>query len=214
MLNLLEHSTSYQQIYDFLQNRPQVEAEEIYKRVRGGADAESVLRHVQEGDLLVQLAVVPETRYRYEFPFIREMPSYLNRPNNPYLDSLIYEWTAAINGVSNPQRPSSVSGAVVHQSLYLEPYHAADIIDPRISAVKPSDWTSVSSDDGLMRKLLASYFMTEYHWLTFFHKDYFLEDMVAKRHRFCSPLLVNALFACVCVCPLVSSWRSVADCLG
>lgn len=44
-----------------LQARPDAEAREIFKRIRGGMDAESILRHIQEGDVLLQLALVPET---------------------------------------------------------------------------------------------------------------------------------------------------------
>ncbi len=54
---------SYEQIYDILQARPQVVADEVYKRIRKGADPESILRHVKDGDLLLQLALVPETQY-------------------------------------------------------------------------------------------------------------------------------------------------------
>ncbi len=73
-------------------------------------------------------------------------------------------------------------------------YHAAELADARIDEIKPSDWTSVSKNDGLMRKLIAAYFMYGSQCFICFQKDYFLEDMTANRHRFCSPLLVNAVW--------------------
>lgn len=35
--------------------------------------------------------------------------------------------------------------------------------------------------------------------LPFFHKDYFLDDMLAGSSNFCSPLLVSAILAVGCV---------------
>jgi hypothetical protein len=60
---LVQQKTVYEQIFETLQTRPLAEAEEIYKRIRAGADADSVLQHVQGGDVLLQLALVPGTRY-------------------------------------------------------------------------------------------------------------------------------------------------------
>jgi hypothetical protein len=59
--DLLEHTTSYEKIYAALQSRPVGEANEIYDYIRRGTDAESVLRRVREGELLLQLATRPET---------------------------------------------------------------------------------------------------------------------------------------------------------
>jgi hypothetical protein len=60
---LLQQKSVYRQIFKTLQKRPAKEAEEIYKRIRAGADADSVLRHIQGGDVLLQLALVPGMRY-------------------------------------------------------------------------------------------------------------------------------------------------------
>ena len=64
----------------------------------------------------------------------------------------------------------------------------------------PSDWTTVRKNDGQMRELLEAYFMYGSQFFICFQKDYFLEDMVAKRHKFCSPLLANAVLAVGYVC--------------
>lgn len=128
------------------------------------------------------------------------MPAFLQRQDNPYLNPLVYEWTRKDLPNSQASASSSAGGAAECESAYLKPYHAADIVDPQLEAVKPSDWTTVSANDGLMRRLLGVYFMYGYQWFIFFNKDYFLEDMAAKRHRFCSPLLVNAVLACAYVC--------------
>jgi hypothetical protein len=84
---------AYEELFDILRSRSKLEAFNILHRIRSGADVYTVLRHVKDGDLLLQLSLVPETRYRYEFPYIADMPAFLEVPDNPYLSSLIYENT-------------------------------------------------------------------------------------------------------------------------
>lgn len=147
--------------------------------------------------------MVPESRYRYRFPYIDEMPAFLMHPPNPYLDSLLYESTFRDRtppaSQSMASASSSAAGGDEHQGVYLKPFHAAEVVDAKLELIKPSAWTSISSDDNWMRKLFNIYFLQEYHAAPFFHKDYFLEDMIAKRHEFCSSLLVNAILTMACV---------------
>jgi hypothetical protein len=146
---------------------------------------------------LLQLAVTPETCLRYEFPYIKEMPQSLTT-DNPYLDSIIYESTSLYS--SPPERPLPPDGAPSnYQSPYLKPIHAAEVVEPKLSAAKPSHWTGVCSDDALMRKLLAFFFRSEYSYHCLFQKDLFLEDLVSQKTQFCSSLLVNAVLAYACV---------------
>ncbi|RYP19655.1 hypothetical protein DL765_003248 [Monosporascus sp. GIB2] len=81
------------------------------------------------------------------------------------------------------------------ERMYFMPYHAAEIVDPRISAVDASYWTTVNPDNTLLRVLLGTYFLSEYQFHPYFDKGLFLEDMVNRRTRFCSALLVNAILA-------------------
>jgi hypothetical protein len=195
-----------------LQTRSEQEAKEVFRRIRRGSDAGSILRHVNYGDMLVQLALVPEARYRYEFPYLPDMPPFLRNLDNPYLDSEVYEYAlqpatpAHQIGHQQQQRllPGTEDGAgsvygAGQRDPYLKPYLSATIVHPWLDSVQPSKWTAVSSDDCLMRKLLHDYFLFDYGWFTFFHKDYFLEDMGTENHRFCSPLLVNTLLCLGCV---------------
>lgn len=124
-----------------------------------------------------------------------KIPGHLLKESSPYLDSLIYEWTLPGSSVA----PGSNIAMAESYAPYLKPYHAAEIIDTQLSAVVPSKWTTVCSDDALMRKLLHAYFLQDHDWWTPFHKDYFLEDMAQMGHESCSPLLVNALLAVSCV---------------
>jgi hypothetical protein len=155
------------------------------------------MRHISIGDILLQLHVEPETRYRFVFPYKTQMPASLQSPNNPYLQSLLYETTFS------QSFPSSTDEK--YRPQYLRPLLAAKIVDPRLDSVKPSMWTNVCTDDNLMRAILRTYLLSEYDRFTIFHKDHFLDDMAKGSNRFCSPLLVNAVFAiaCVRVIPLV-----------
>lgn len=189
---LSERKSAHEELFELVQHRPENVAREIFSRVRDGGDAASIVRQVQDGDMLLQLALVPETRYRYEFPLVKEMPRALQRPDNVYLNSMVYEWTRS--QTDTPQSPTSNSQAA-GEAAYLRPYHAAELVDARINEIKPSEWTNVSTNDDLMRRLIAAYFIYGSQFFTCFHKDYFLEDMAANKRRFCSSLLVNAVLA-------------------
>ncbi|KAK5652937.1 hypothetical protein OQA88_9416 [Cercophora sp. LCS_1] len=134
------------------------------KRIRRGNDVNTIARHVDYGDLLLQVSLTPETRYRYVFPSYTDIPSHLVKPNNPYLHSLLYEWTVGkpddhYPSAGPPAPPSSTQPGV--DDPYMKLYHA----------------TLVSKDDELVRGLLSSYSLQEYGSLNSFQKEYFLEDM-------------------------------------
>ena len=166
-----------------------------------------IARHIKFGDLLVQIALEPETRYRYEFPLAQDMPAHLLGSWNPYLDSLVYEWAStAPPPESNASAASTQAAAaalspttVETYAPYMTPYHATEVTHHQLDSAEPSRWTSVCSDNTLMRELLAAYFRQEHDWYTCIQKDYFLEDMAGMKLDFCSPLLVNTLLAIACV---------------
>ncbi|KAK3383676.1 hypothetical protein B0T24DRAFT_58979 [Lasiosphaeria ovina] len=234
---LQSQKSTFEQIYDVLQSRPDHEAREVFQRIRRGADAANILRHVNYGDVLVQLALVPEARFRYDFPYMSDMPAYLRHPGNQYLDSEVYEAAplAAPTPVNTSEPPpsqrrrllddagstsSSASptdatpeppaspGEDPERIAYMRPYQSATIVSPWLDVVKPSKWTSVSSDDNLMRKLLHDYLLYDHDWFTFFQKDYFLEDMAHGRPRFCSKVLVNTVLCVGCYCHRGLQYRS------
>jgi len=198
--SLLEgERAAYKQIYDVLRSAPEHEADEIFQRIRGGTDINTIVRLINYGDVHVQLALVPEAKYRYEFPYMSEMPASLLRASNPYLVSEIYDYVLNPKALL-PASPSlSNPRAELHLEPYMKPFHAAGIQQTLLDTVKPSGWTSVSSDDGFLRNLLEAYFLHDYGWFTVFHKDLFLEDMASGRDRFCTPLLANAVLYLGCV---------------
>lgn len=196
----------------------------MFSMLRQGTDPADVLRQMRDCNLLLQLAVVPETRRRYQFPYVTSMPIHLQTEDNPYLNSPLYETAFQGNGYEYAQASSSSSSSSLgrsrpppppleprqlnrYQNIYLQPYHAAEIVDPLIDYIQPSKWTLVSIDDHLMRTLIRAYILHEYPTFPVFHKDIFLQAMAQNDTRFCTPLLVNTLLAEACVSiPFLVFW--------
>ncbi|KAF2647340.1 hypothetical protein K491DRAFT_772515 [Lophiostoma macrostomum CBS 122681] len=181
--DLRRHHSAHEELFDLIKTLPEQQAVEVFHRVRAGADANAIVNNVKDGNLLLQLHLVPETRFRYELLYSRDM-----------LASLALEAAATEAGHRSHSNNSASSG---YQSQYVRPYHAAVFVEPRLDNARPSEWTTVSKDDTLMRNLLAAYFTHEYHLWPVFQKDYFLEAMTQastgkRRNACCSPLLVNA----------------------
>jgi len=162
---------------------------------------------------LLQMHLVPETRLKYDLPYSVNFPAALLASGSPYLTSPIYDSTSQHSihtqehgvPVTERERASPTSVSLANQAQYVKPYHAAVLVEPRLDRVKPSEWTAVCKDDGLLREILTAYFIHEYHTFPVFHKDYFFEDMQSPRTtkrdiRFCSALLVNAVLAYGCYC--------------
>jgi hypothetical protein len=59
-------------------------------------------------------------------------------------------------------------------------------------------WTDITNDVNLVQHLLALYFCWEYPTFASLSKEHFLRDFQDGRHRYCSPILVNALLALGC----------------
>ena len=169
-------------------------------------DVESLVRHFRAGDLLLQLALRPDTTFRYVFPYIKQMPARLVASSNiPYRTSLLYletveeESTPAYSDSGNSGEAGAQDGVAENRRMYLAPYHAAQLVDSRLGSVKASTWTTVTADDVFVQKLLEVYFLSDHSFYPMLHKDIVLEDMVAGRRRYCSSLLVNAILAQGCV---------------
>ncbi|OTB00138.1 hypothetical protein M426DRAFT_324544 [Hypoxylon sp. CI-4A] len=188
--------TPYQELFDLLKTKTESESLEILKRIRSGNNVDSIIRHAKDGDLLIQLSLAPESRRRYEFPYLSDMPASILLPDNLYLRSYVFETTFRAppsHGFAGDWQRDGFG-----DERYLKPYHAAQNVDPSFSDVMVSKWTTVSTDEPLMRRLMNHYVMFQHPWTAGFHMDYFLKDMAAGRTRFCSSLLVNAVLAASC----------------
>ncbi|KAI0884524.1 uncharacterized protein GGS22DRAFT_188736 [Annulohypoxylon maeteangense] len=186
---------AYEDLVGILRSRPEEEIAHVIQRLRTGENVQAIVKTVQDGDLLLQLSFKPELRFRYEFPYNREMPHHLKESQNPYIQSLLYERTVT-QTVQPPMYIETLRDiSDESQKMYLAPYHTVEFHDSRISSISVSKWTAVSSDNPMLRMLLQIYFIFEFPSHSCFHKDYFLEDMFVGINRFCSPLLVNSILA-------------------
>jgi hypothetical protein len=195
-------------VYRAIQTRPRAEALEIVRRIQAGVDAETLMRQLSSADLLLQVQLVPETRSRYQFIYSPLMPTYLQTDDNPFMRSLIHEWSTRDDVVSIAS-PVFTETDLGYRAQYLTPHHAATIVDSRLDEIVPSRWTTVDASDNTMRELIRFYFLQEYDWFTFFHKDYFLDDMISGSNTLCSSLLVNAVLAVGCVRPPLSTIKLI-----
>ncbi|KAL6907142.1 hypothetical protein GGI43DRAFT_420896 [Trichoderma evansii] len=199
--DIRNRKSPHQELFELVRNLSDQEAEHVFQRIRSGADVTTILNHIKVGNVLVQMAVTPETRLRYVFPYRSEMPEDIFI-NNPYMESKIYE-AASLHSNASRYTASNFDDSISsdeYQNLYIKPFHSAEVIDPLLTNAKPSAWTAVCNDDVLMRNLLSVFFRCEHHFTSAFQKDYFLEDMATKRKDFCSELLVNIVLAYSCVC--------------
>ncbi|KAF6515275.1 hypothetical protein HZS61_005181 [Fusarium oxysporum f. sp. conglutinans] len=76
--------------------------------------------------------------------------------------------------------------------------HVPFILNQREWEHHPSAWTAITNNINLILHLLALYFCWEYPVFAPLSKKHFLQDFRDGRHRYCSPLLVNALLALGC----------------
>ncbi|KAH8127124.1 hypothetical protein LI328DRAFT_141615 [Trichoderma asperelloides] len=191
----------HQELFELIRHLSDQEAGHVFQRIRSGADVITILNHIRVGNVMLQMAVSPETRLRYVFPYRSEMPEDIFI-NNPYMESKIYEAASLYSNASGHTASNfdDSMGSDEYQNLYIKPFHSAEVIDPLLANAKPSSWTAVCNDDVLMRDLLSVFFRCEHHFTSAFQKDYFLEDMATKRKDFCSSLLVNIVLAYSCVC--------------
>lgn len=174
----------------------------MLQKVRAGEEVAAIVKSFRAVDLLRQLRRQQPGCPRYEFPYRPEWPSSLldEAASGSYLDSILHQTVVAQAAVrqSPPADPEAPQSGI--NQMYLFPYHSVTLVDPRLDSADVAQWTRVSSDNEMLRGLLKIYFVHEYPFHPFFHKDLFLDALSAgtqrpQSHRFCSSLLVNAVLA-------------------
>jgi hypothetical protein len=183
-----EENSNYHRFINFLRTSSAEDANDILNRLRAGARVDDLVRHIESGNLLLELSLAPQTQFRPSAGNFLVVPGLLRTANNPYATSLVY--TIKFDSPLSITHTLPTSEA---RALYNAPYSTARIVSSILDACRPLQWTTISSDDDFLREILRCYFASVYVFLPFFHKDYFLHDMVRGRQRFCSPLLVNSV---------------------
>jgi hypothetical protein len=146
---LKKRHSAHAELLSLMKTLPEQDATELFSRVRAGGDIETIVKHVQDGNLLLQLQLVPETWLRYELPYSRDMSALLLTSGSPYLNSLIYEAASQLTLHSQAHRSAVTEpnyrffpaeyASSEYRSEYVKPYHAAVFVEPRLENVKPSE---------------------------------------------------------------------------
>ncbi|KAJ0131912.1 hypothetical protein HZ326_25000 [Fusarium oxysporum f. sp. albedinis] len=115
----------------------------------------------------------------------------------------IMNWITDIRGPPHNRVGSWAEGLHPdHMSDDLPRYRGVEQILPPLNEpeLRPpsSSWTTVTNDINLIQHLLALYFCWEYPTFASLSKEHFLQDLQEGRHRYCSPILMNALLALGC----------------
>ncbi|PHH90501.1 hypothetical protein CDD83_3496 [Cordyceps sp. RAO-2017] len=160
---------------------------EILSRIDAKHDVPSILQQVKDSNLLLQVRLAPKSTRNHAWGDAANAPRVFHDAQDPY--------EANLSAAETPEDPEASSAKSGPRNARIFPYHSAQLVDPRFGQVRASAWTQVTSDDVLVARLLAIYFQWDFPLLQFFHKDLFLDDLVAGRKRFCSSLLVNAILA-------------------
>lgn len=201
----LQHAKleTFQQLFDQLQSRSEPDALGILQRIRRGNDPDSVLRLMQDGDLLMQpwLASAAPSNLSTKSP----VWSFAQREHDLYFWAL----APAVLGLgrySTPAIPSSsislsngwtleVDEKAIRASVpsLLDLPGFENLLDSRFNQVSARAWTRVPCEDHRFSDLLRLYFIIEHPIFAFVDKDLFLDDLVAGSKAFCSPLLVNSI---------------------
>jgi hypothetical protein len=109
-----------------------------------------------------------ESKHLKSFPFSLEMPAFLRSENNPYLKSHMYGMVNEDASAAGDPNAGLNAVRIGVEAQYRAPYHVAKLIEPRIDALRPSQWTQVPASDNLLRELLKMYFLHGYPTFAFF----------------------------------------------
>ncbi|KAJ8113741.1 hypothetical protein OPT61_g4193 [Boeremia exigua] len=207
---LQQRESTYEDLIDLIRTMTEEDAAEVFRRLKAGMDVESIVKHVRDGSLLMQLSLMPETTRQFEFPYKASMPRHLLVAGNMYMESRLYSAVSSSPAYTNAQNRQLTTR---YGTAYMLPYNTAKLVEPLIDSLTTAPWTRVISDNRLLRRLISLYFTHPHPCTTpLVLQDLFLEDMAAGRTTFCSPLLMNAILAiasqmCVDIPDRVKVWH-------
>ncbi|KAJ6213211.1 hypothetical protein PSV09DRAFT_2369802 [Bipolaris maydis] len=190
--HLQQQQSTYEDFIGFLRTMTEQDAVEVFRLLKAGTNIDSIVKHVRDGNLLLQLSLIPETFSQYESPYMTKMPSCLFVRDSSYMSSCLYKLVSSSPAYTHAENKQLTAR---YGSAYTMPYHTAKMVEPLIDKITMTPWTIVISDNRLLIRLIFLYFTGQYPCAPLVHKDLFLEDMAAGGTLFFSPLLVNALLS-------------------
>ncbi|KAM3541029.1 hypothetical protein ARSEF1564_006069 [Beauveria bassiana] len=191
---LRDRAREHEEVVALLRSLPEQDAQGVFQRIRAGTGLGTILRQVRAGDALLQMAVPPETSFRYSFPYLESVfyeTASARRPRNEEPSQAL--GGDGDGGARQPlarvrqqrSKDNDSSAAANHNAendgVYLSPLHAERVLEPRLTGVQIAPLMRVCDDEPLMRDLLEMSLRCEYQSKSAFHKDYFFQDLVAGR---------------------------------
>ncbi|KAL6917071.1 hypothetical protein FSST1_008566 [Fusarium sambucinum] len=175
-----EKNTMYEQFCHLLRCLSERESNAILRRLRDDVDVARIIQQVTDGDLLVQAKPITSNSQVKVTDSVKDRRGPLQSPILSYTKSMLPD----------------------HMPDGLPRFHGLDQVlftSDNPEAKPPTEaWTTITNDINLVLHLLALYFCWEYPIFASLSKEHFLRDFRDGRHRYCSPLLVNALLALGC----------------
>ncbi|KAF1954077.1 hypothetical protein CC80DRAFT_536957 [Byssothecium circinans] len=209
--------SNLRQLYEYLRQRPEQEAQEILRRIRADPSEKTHAQRIQElaeftrhkkspaqfpsttgSSASRQPGVSPNTLTLPPLRLALGSPS--SDPNNAHFPGILSLGSEGpttqrrrhvsdmdVSARSDTQNSFGIVTTVPYHSLLEQP------IDPRLAAT--SNWTSVTDDKHLLSLLMLAWYKWEYSYYHFLDWDLFLDGLLDGKNGFCSELLVNAILA-------------------
>ncbi|KAJ6200931.1 hypothetical protein J3E72DRAFT_183420, partial [Bipolaris maydis] len=174
--HLQQQQSTYEDFIGFLRTMTEQDAVEVFRLLKAGTNIDSIVKHVRDGNLLLQLSLIPETFSQYESPYMTKMPSCLFVRDSSYMSSCLYKLVSSSPAYTHAENKQLTAR---YGSAYTMPYHTAKMVEPLIDKITMTPWTIVISDNRLLIRLIFLYFTGQYPCAPLVHKDLFLEDMAA-----------------------------------
>lgn len=109
---------------------------------------------------------------------------------------------------SHPSRSGGHTADLLSQLHSARPNNPRPLCDNRLRDISLASWIEVPFSDVYASNLISRYLTTDHPVLGFFDADLFVKDLIDKRARFCSPLLVSAVLFWACVSVRLSTFRT------
>lgn len=163
-------NTAYKEIYGTLKVAPKADAEILFEQIRGGRDVETLVRRIEEGNLLLQ-------------PAMKNKGSV----SSPCFQQLL-PWKLYLPDLSQNRLPDDID---ISTTLTLPPRP----LDAYMSHSNDDMWTQIGWTKAHIRHLIDVIFTWDYLPFSLFCYDHFLHSFYSDSRRFCSSALVCALLA-------------------
>ena len=166
---LQEINKTHEEIYDFLRYECDADAESMFKRIRRGADAETVSRQIKEGRLLIAAVTMKKES--------ASPPSFQH----------LLSWKKSCAGLSGNEWPDGYQLTI----LPLPPRPP----DAYKSQLCQDTWTQTGWTKSHVHHLMDALLIWEALSFCFLRHDLFMHSYYSDSARFCSSGLVYAILA-------------------